>query len=135
MYLFMQPIMLLILKLKMMIICRECNIEIDTSSGYPEHELLNHYNNLHNNLIERCMKYLHRKYSGYHLLDNCKVNKTGLITSVHSYIDYTDIYDSDSNDNIDNNKDKDKDDLKKILNELKYNIIEILKDYIKNYLK
>ena len=41
--------MLLILKLKMMIICRECKIEIDTSSRYPEHELMNHYNNLHNN--------------------------------------------------------------------------------------
>ena len=51
--------MLLILKLKMMIICRECNIEIDTSSGYPEHELRNHYNNLHNNLIARCMKCMH----------------------------------------------------------------------------
>ena len=31
--------MLLILKLKM--ICRECDIEIDNSSGYPEHELMN----------------------------------------------------------------------------------------------
>ena len=30
---------LLILKLKM--ICNECNIEIDTSVGYPEHELMN----------------------------------------------------------------------------------------------
>ena len=44
--------MLLILKLKMMIICRGCNIEIDTSNGYPEHELMNHYNKLHNILIE-----------------------------------------------------------------------------------
>ena len=128
----MQPIRLLILKLKMMIICRECNIEIDSSSEYPEHELMNHYNNLHNNLIERCMKCMHRKYSGYHFLDKCKVNRTGLITSVHSYIDYTDINDSDSNDNIDNKKDKQKDDLNKILNELKHNIIKILKNYIKN---
>ena len=69
--------MLLILKLKMMIICRECNIEIDTNSGYPEHELMNHNNSLHNNLKERCMKCMHRKYSGYHFLDKCKVNRTG----------------------------------------------------------
>ena len=70
--------MLLILKQK--IICRECDIEVDTSSGYPEHELMNHYNNLHNNLNERCMKCMHRKYSGYHFLDKCKVNRTGLLT-------------------------------------------------------
>ena len=127
--------MLLILKLKMMIICRECNIEIDTCSGYPEHELMNHYNNLHNNLIERFMKCMHRKYSGYHFLDKCKVNRTGLITSVHSYIDYTDINDSDSNDNINNNKDKVEEDLNKVLNRLKDNIIENLKDNIKNELK
>ena len=62
--------MLLILKLKMMIICRECNIEIDTSNGYPELELMNHYNNLHNHLIERCMKCMHRKYSVYHFWIN-----------------------------------------------------------------
>ena len=131
----MQPIILLTPKLKMMIICRECNIEIDTSSGYPKHELMNHYNNIHNNLIERCLKFMHRKYSGYHFLDNCKVNRTGLITSVHSYIDYTDINDSDSSDNIKNNKDKDEEDLIKVLNSLKDNIIENLKDYIKNELK
>ena len=68
-------------------------------------------------------------------MDKCNVNRTGLITSVHSYIDYTDINDSDSDDNIDNNKDKDKDDLIKVLNELKDNIIENLKDYIKKDLK
>ena len=83
----MQPIMLLILKVKMMIICREFNIEIDTSKRYPEHELINHYNNLHKNSIERYMKCMHRKYSGYHFLDKCKFNSTGLITSVHRYID------------------------------------------------
>ena len=127
--------MLLILKLKMMIICRACNIEIDTSNRYPEHELMNHYNNKHDNLIERCLKFMHRKYSGYHFLDNCKINRTGLITSVHSYIDYTDIKDSDSSDNIKNNKDKDEEDLIKVLNSLKDNIIENLTDYIKNELK
>ena len=41
--------MLLILKLKMMIICRECKTEIDTSSRHPEHEIMNYYNNLHKN--------------------------------------------------------------------------------------
>ena len=127
--------MILILKPKIMIICRECNMEIDTSSGYPEHELMNHYSNLHNNLVGRCMKCMHRKYSGYHFLDKCKVNRTGLITSVHRFIDYTDIHDSDSDDNIDNNTDKHKDDFYKVLNELKYNTIENLKDDIKKDLK
>ena len=94
--------MLLILKPKM--IRRECDIEIDTKSGYPEHELMDHYNNLHNRLMERCMKCLHRKYSGDHFLDKCKFNRTGLITPVHSYFDYTDINNSDS-DNDDNNDD------------------------------
>ena len=119
----------------MRVICRECNIEIDTSSGYPENELLDHYNVSHKNLMGRCMKCMYKTYSGYHFFDKCKVNRTGLITSVHSYIDYTDINDSDSDDSIDNIKDKDKDDLNKILNELKHNIIENLKDYIKNELK
>ena len=129
MYLFMQPIMLLILKLKMMIICRECNIEIDTSSRYPEHELMNHYNIIHNNLIARYMKCMHRKHNGYHFLDKCKVNSTGLITSVHRYFDYTDINNNVSDNDNDNNKDRDKDDLNKVLNSLKDNI-ENLKDYI-----
>ena len=77
------------------------------------------------------MKCMHRKYSGYDFLDKCKFNKTGLLTSVHSYFDYTDINnsDSDNDDTNDNNKDKDKDkdDMNKVLNELKYNIIENLK--------
>ena len=81
MYLFLQFIKLLILKLKMMIICRECDIEIDASNGYLEHELMNHYNNLQNNLIERCMKCMQKEYSGAHFLDKGKVNNTGLITS------------------------------------------------------
>ena len=119
----------------MRVICRECNNKIDTSSGYPEHELMDHYNNLLNKLIERCMKYMHRKYSGCHFLDKCKVNRTCLISSVHIYVDYTDINNNDSNDNNDNNKDKDEDDLNNNLNELKNNIIENLKDYIKKELK
>ena len=106
----------------MKVICRECNNKIDTSSGYPEHELMDLYNISHKNLIGRCMKCMYKTYSGYQFFDKCKVNRTGIITSVHSYIDYNDINDSDSNDN---NKDKDKDDLNKVLNELKYNIIEL----------
>ena len=69
-----------------------------------------------------------RKCSGYHFLDKCKVNSTGLITSVHKYIDYTHIKNTVSNNDNDNKKDKDKDDLKKVLNGLKDNIIENLKD-------
>ena len=78
------------------------------------------------------MKCMYKTYSGYHFFDKCKVNRTGNITSVHSYIDYTNINDSDSNDNIDNNKDKDKNDLNKVLDELKYDIIDNLEDYVKN---
>ena len=81
------------------------------------------------------MKCMYKTYSGYHFFDKCKVNRTGLISSVHSYIDYTDIIDndSDSDDNIDNNKDKveDKDYYNEISNKLKANIIENIKDYIK----
>ena len=40
----MQHIIILILILKMEIVCRYCNNEIDTSTGYPEHELMSHYN-------------------------------------------------------------------------------------------
>ena len=68
-------------------------------------------------------------------LINIKVNRTRLITSVHSYIDNTDINDSDSNDKIDFNKDKYEEDLNKVLNSLKDNIIENLRVYIKNKLK
>ena len=37
----------------MRVICRECNIEIDTSNRYPELELLDHYNISHKKLIKR----------------------------------------------------------------------------------
>ena len=100
---------------------------------------MDHYNISHKNLVGRCMKCMYKTYSGYHFFDNCKVNRTGLISSVHSNIDYTDIIDndSDSDDNIDNNidKDKDKDYYNEILIKLKANIIENLKDYIKKELK
>ena len=79
--------------------------------------------------------YVKNIYSGYHFFDKCEFNRTGLISSVHSYIDYTDINDSDSNDNFDINKDRDEEDLNKVLNSLKDNIIENLKGYIKNELK
>ena len=122
----------------MRVICRECNNEIDTSSGYPEHELMDHYNIFHKNLMVRCTKCMQRIYSGYHFKDRCIDNRTGLISSLHSYIDYINIYDNDSNDNIDINKD-DKDDknydLNNVLNELKDDIKEDLKEYIKTNLK
>ena len=49
---FMQLTIILILNLKVKVICRECN-NIDTSSGYPEHELMDHYNISHKNLMGR----------------------------------------------------------------------------------
>ena len=82
----------------------------------------------------RCTKYMQRKYSGYHFKDRCIDNRTGFISSVHRYIDYINIYDNDSNDNIDIKKD-DKDDLNKVLNDLKDNIKEDLKEYIRTNLK
>ena len=75
---------------------------------------------------------MHRKYSGYHFLDKCKVNSTGFITSVQRYIDYIDIINNVSDNDNDNNKDKDTDDLDKVLNSLKDNFIENLRDYINN---
>ena len=119
----------------MRVICRECNNEIDTSSGYPEHELMDHYNIFHKILMVRCTKCMQKIYSGYHFMDRCINNHTGLISSTHSYIDYIDII--NSNDNIDNNKDDkdDKNDLNKVLNELKDNIKEDIKKYIRDNLK
>ena len=66
-------------------------------------------------------------------MDKSKVNSTGLITSLHRYIDYT-----DTNNNVsdnDNDNKKDKDDKNKVLNSLKDNIIENLKNYLENDLK
>ena len=111
----------------MRVICRECNNEIDTSSGYPEHELKDHYNVFNKILMVRCTKCMPGIYSGFHFMDRCINKLTGLISSTHSYIDYLDII--NSNDIIDNNKDDedDKDDLNKVLNELKDNIKEDIK--------
>ena len=116
----------------MRVICRECIIEIDTSSGYPELELMDHYKIFHKSLTVRCTKSMQRIYSGYQFLDKCKDKRTNIITSVHSYIDSTNIY--NSNDNFDNKDDKD-DDLNKALNELKENIKEDLKEYVRTNLK
>ena len=69
---------------------------------------------------------MQRMNSGYHFNGKCKDNRTGFTTSVHSYIDYTDII--HSNNNIDNNKDNKKYDLNNVLNELKDNIKEDLKE-------
>ena len=117
----------------MRVICRECNNKIDTGSGYPEHELIDHYNIFHKNLMLRCTKCVQRIFSGYHFLDKCKDKSTNIITSVHSYIDYTKF--NNSTDNIDNNKDDKDDDLNKVLIELKDNIKEELKEYIRTNLK
>ena len=46
-FLFMHPIMLLILLLKISLIIKECNIEVDDSGDHPDHKLMIHYNNLH----------------------------------------------------------------------------------------
>ena len=124
----MQPIMLIVPQLQM--ICRECKIEIDDRSDHTEHELMTQNNKFHNKLIVRCMKCMQKQYNGYHFKNVCKVNRTGVISSVHSYIDYTDINNSDNDDNIDNNKDEDY--LKKVLNELKVNSIKDIKFYIKD---
>ena len=117
----------------MRVICRECNNKNDISSGYPEHELMDHYNIFHKNVMVTCTKFIQRIYSGYHFLDKCKDKRTNIITSVHSYIDYTNII--NSNDNIDDNKDDKNDGLNKVLNELKDNIKEDLKEYIRTNLK
>ena len=121
----MQTIILIILHLKMMIIDRECNIEIDNSGDHPEHEQMIHYYNLNYNLIERCMKQTQKQSGDYHFRNECKVNRTGVMSSVHNYLDYTDI------NNSDNDYNKDEDNLNKVLNELKDGLIEISKDYIK----
>ena len=98
--------MLLILQLKKTLIFRECNIEIHDSSDHPEHEIMLHYNKLHKKFVVRCLKCMQKQYSGYHFRNECKANLTGVISSVQSYIDYTDINNSDNDDKIDNNKDK-----------------------------
>ena len=117
----------------MRVICRECNNKINTSSGYPEHELMDHYSIFHKILMVRCTKCMQRIYSGYHSLDKCKDKRTNFITSVHSYFDYTNI--NNSNDNIDKNEDDKDDDLNKSLNELKDDIKEDLREYIRTNLK
>ena len=53
------------------------------------------------------MNCMQKQYSVYHFRYESKANRTGVISSVPCYIDYTDINNSDSDDNIDNNKDKD----------------------------
>ena len=63
----------------MRIICRECIIEIDTNSGYPEHELSDHYNISHKKLIERCMKCIYKTYSGYHICDKGKIHRPSFL--------------------------------------------------------
>ena len=97
-----------------MLICRGCNIEIDTSSGYPEHELMSHYDNLHDKVIERFLRCMQSKFNGYHFVHQFKNTARVFIEHKHNFIDYSVI-------NNDNNKDKDE--LNEVLNFLKDNII------------
>ena len=75
------------------------------------------YNNLHDELIERWMKCMQRKYNGYQFLNQCKNTARGFIERKHNYTDYSDI-------NYDNSKDKDdaRSKINEILNNLKDNI-------------
>ena len=72
---------------------------------------------------------MQKLYNGYHFRGSCIDKRTGNISTVHSYIDYTDI-----NISVTDDKDDD-DDLNKTLNELKDVITEDLKDYIRSDLK
>ena len=40
---------------------RECNIENDIRSGYPEHELMMFFKKFHSNSIVRCMKIMQKQ--------------------------------------------------------------------------
>ena len=121
----MQPMLKLIAPLKMTLICRECNFEIDRDDDNPQHELTNHYDKLHINSFVRGNICLQRLYSGYRFKDKCINRRIFVALQVHSYIDYINI-----NNSVNNDKD-DVDDLDKTLNELKNNIKEGLKDYIR----
>ena len=111
----------------MKLICREGKTEM--ADDNPEDELMNHYINFHIKLIERFNKCLQKLYSGYHFRDKCAHRSTCSISSVLCYIDYTDIINSV-------NDDKDGDiDLYKTLNELKHNIKDDLKEYVRIDLK
>ena len=59
----MQPMLKIIDSLKKTLICRDCNIEIDSEDDNPQHELTNHYNKFHIQLFVRCNKCLQRLYS------------------------------------------------------------------------
>ena len=91
---------------------------------------MSHYNNLHDEIIERWMKCLQRKYNGYQFMNQCKNTARAFIERKHSYTEYSDI-------NNDNSKDKDeaKSELKEFPNNLKDNIITHLKEEITKALK
>ena len=119
-----------------MLICRESIILIDFSSGYPEHEVMLHYDNSHSESILRRMKFMKRQYSGYHFNNECKNSARGFMEQKHSYIVYFD-FNNISKDKDDDkaDDDDDKDALNKILSNLKVDIIAGLKDEAINNLK
>ena len=99
-------------------------MKFDDSGDHPDHKLMIHYNNLHKKLVGRCKIFIQKLYSGYHFKDKFRDNRTCVIRSVNSFVDHTDINNTDNDDNIG----KDNDDLNKILNDLKDTIIEGLKN-------
>ena len=66
---------------------------------------------------------MQKLYNGYHFWDRCIDKRTGNISIVHIYNDYTDI-----NNSVNDDKN---DDLNKTLIELKDSVKEDLKDYIR----
>ena len=109
---------------------RECYIELDICNGYPEHELMLHYDKLHDELIQICKKSKKINIAGIIFIMNVKKAERGFIETKHIYLDYSDINNDNSKD-----QDDDKEELKEIINELKYVIIIKLKKEIKKDLK
>ena len=81
----MQIIVLLIYQQNM--VCRQYNFEVDISDDYPEGELRKLYTKFRQTLIERCMKFIQRQYSGFHFEVKCNDKHRNIISSVHSYFD------------------------------------------------
>ena len=84
--------------------CRECDIEIDLSSGTLDFSLRQHYRKFHEFFLERC-NCMRNRFIGLHSTDKYANKSSNTSTVVHSYIDYNDFINSDNNkiDNINNN--------------------------------
>ena len=87
--------------MKFEFIYRDCNIEIDNDDDDHEDELMVHYKKFHHKLNNRCRNCMQKLYNGYHFRDSCIDKRTGHKSIVHSYIDYTDISNSVSDDKDD----------------------------------